>query len=345
MSLINQMLQDLEKREAPSGLAADLPAGVHSARPARLVRWRWPLLGVLGAFLAIALFWAGKRPVLPADMPASAVAQVQPPVLVETPTPPAVPEVLPPVVEVPSAPPARQRKAEPASQYKEKTALRPSRAAQPAAAPKPVAEHPVARPKAGTVTKTAPFNEAEERAEQNYRKALAAYGLGRTSESLALSRQALVDYPEHHSARQLLLKQLVEQGASDQARALLRDGIKLDPLQLSWSMALARLELGKGDVAAARQVLDQALPQAAANADFQSLAGAVAQRQGRPGEAADFYRTALRLKPTDGRSWVGLALALEAEGHQPEASEAFRRALTCEGLPPELQALAQRKLR
>ncbi|MFZ2268437.1 MAG: tetratricopeptide repeat protein [Azonexus sp.] len=342
MSLINQMLQDLEKREGEPGLAADLPAGVHSARPARLVRWRWPLVAVIAGGLIALFFWAGKSLSPPAEKPVPA----QPPVIAEAPLPPTVPEALSPAVEAPpAAPVASLHKPEPARQPKEKAAPRPSRAPQAAAAAKPAVVPPPARPKSGTVAKTSPFDEAEERAEQNYRKALAAYGQGRTTESLAQARQALVDFPAHHSARQLLLKQLVEQGANDQARALLRDGIRLDPSQLSWSMSLARLELGKGDVAAARQALDPALPQAAANADFQSLAGAVAQRQGRANEAADFYRAALRLKPADGRSWVGLALALEAEGHQPEASEAFRRALASQGLPPELQALAQRKLR
>lgn len=62
-------------------------------------------------------------------------------------------------------------------------------------------------------------------------------------------------------------------------------------------------------------------------ADFHSLAGAVAQRQGKPGDAAEFYRGALRLKPAEGRNWIGLAMALEADGHAPEAREAYRR--TC----------------
>ena len=51
---------------------------------------------------------------------------------------------------------------------------------------------------------------------------------------------------------------------------------------------------------------------------------------------------ALRLKPGDGRAWVGLALSLEAEGHAPEAKEAFKRALATDSLSGELQALAER---
>jgi MSHA biogenesis protein MshN len=184
------------------------------------------------------------------------------------------------------------------------------------------------------------------RAEESYRAALNAYSQGRTTESLAQARQALVDDPAHLGARQLLLRQLVEQRATDQARNVAREGLQVHPEQVGWASVLARLEMEKGDLAAARQVIDQTLPRAGNSADFHSLAAAVAQRQGKPGEAAEFYRGALRLKPAEGRNWIGLGIALEAEGHVPEAREAFRRALQQgEGLSPDLQALAERKLR
>ena len=162
---------------------------------------------------------------------------------------------------------------------------------------------------------------------------------------MTLARKALEDAPGHIGARQLLVRQLLEQRANDQARAELKAGLQQRPAQLNWATWLTRLELERGNVEAARATVDQGLPHAEGQADFYALAGAVAQRQGKPGDAADFYRNALRLKPAEGRSWVGLGLALEAEGHAPEAREAFRRALAQEGLNPELTALAQRKLR
>jgi MSHA biogenesis protein MshN len=115
--------------------------------------------------------------------------------------------------------------------------------------------------------------------------------------------------------------------------------------QLQWATYLTRLELDRNDSQAARQVVDSVLPQAANNADFQSLAGAVAQRQGKPAESAEFYRQALALRANDARAWIGLGVALDAEGHKPEAREAYRRALSVDGLSPELEAIAQRKLR
>lgn len=339
MSLINQMLQDLEKRESEPGSGGELPAGVHSAAntlPASR-RWLWMLAAGLAAIAGVLLLPAKKTAAPPAPPPVAAA------LLPAEPVPVSVPETTPPV-----ALPQETTKAEPTNRapVAPKAHPAPERKRQPASQPKPAAIPPApAHQKAGGVAKTAPLNEAQARAEQNYRNALNAYGQGRASESMALARQVLVDDPGHHSARQLLLKQMLEHGEREPARALLREGLRQDSGQVSWSLLLARLELERGDLAAARLAVDQAAPQAANHADFQSLAGAIAQRQGRPDDSAEFYRNALRLKPADGRAWVGLAIALEAQGHQPEAREAFRRALDTEGLSPELQALAQRKQR
>lgn len=341
MSLINQMLQDLEKRDGAADGSGALPQGVHAAAVARTSkRSLLPWLGVLLVAVVGMVIWLGER------KPAGPEAQIA---AANFPAPP-------PLVETPPAPPA-------SADIGQNSALTAAAPATPAVAPKErpaarVAEKPRAnapstpprertRPaKPEAVSKSSPLDEAAMRAEQRYRDALNAYSQGRTTESLAQARQALTDDPAHLGARQLLLRQLVQQRANDQARTVAREGLQVHPAQIGWASVLTRLEMERGDLGAARRVIDDTLPRAASSADFHSLAGAVAQRQGKPGDAAEFYRGALRLKPAEGRNWIGLAMALEADGHAPEAREAFRRALqTGDALSPELQALAERKLR
>jgi MSHA biogenesis protein MshN len=197
----------------------------------------------------------------------------------------------------------------------------------------------------GNISKSATVSEPSAQAEQAYREAVAAFSQGRTAESQADAQRALALDSRHIGARQLLIRQLIEQGATDQARSVLKEGTQLQPGQVTWATWLVRLELDRGDTTAARQAIDNALPRASGNSQFQALAGAVAQRQGNAEDAAGFYRRALMLKPDDGRSWIGLGVALEAQGHGPESREAFRRALASESLPPDLEALAQRKIR
>lgn len=355
MSLINQMLQDLEKRQGGSESGGQLPQGVHSAKaslPGRRKQWLMAL-GVLVLLIAATLGFK-FRPV--ETVSPLVVAEVAPP-----PLPPLVPAPLAPP-EVPATsmavPAASQPMAEPSARVvstanskaearKEARARRAEAAAERRNARKnkeKAANISSGKPSGKVLAvKSAPVDEAQERAESFYRDALAAFNQGRSAETQQAAKRALAEMPGHVGARQLLVRHLMEQRANDQARMELREGLQHQPGQMLWSTLLVRLELERGDVPAARQAVDRALPYAEQQADFQSLAGAVAQRQGKPGDAADFYRAALRIKPADGRSWVGLGMSLEAEGHAPEAKEAFRRALNTDSLSPELQSLAQRK--
>ncbi|TXI74767.1 MAG: hypothetical protein E6Q42_11100 [Dechloromonas sp.] len=341
MSLINQMLQDLEKRDGAADGSGALPQGVHAASVAPTPKRRLlPWLGVVLVAVVGMVIWLGERKPAGPETQIAAANFPAPPPLVETPPAPHAPADIGQNSALTAAEPAT-----PAVPPKEKPAAR--------VAEKPRANAPSSPPRERTrpakpeaVSKSSPLDEAAMRAEQRYRDALNAYSQGRTTESLAQARQALTDDPAHLGARQLLLRQLVEQRANDQARTVAREGLQVHPAQIGWASVLTRLEMERGDLGAARRVIDDTLPRAASSADFHSLAGAVAQRQGKPGDAAEFYRGALRLKPAEGRNWIGLAMALEADGHAPEAREAFRRALqTGDTLSPELQALAERKLR
>lgn len=367
MSLINRMLQDLESRQGGAVKDNALPAGVAASAPEQPKRLRLrgvALLVLLGAAAGAGYFVRMSPAEPPMPSPLLSTIDVLPPARViplpEEPVVPAPLEAAPSVAEpvaaapaipaaapVTSAPPPVATK--PAARPAKKapvTEKRPMSRAQPAihtaSARQAVAEQAERTP---VMARKSPDGEAQERAEKLFQNSLNAYAQGRTTESLAQVRQALGEYAGHLGARQLLLRQLVEQGANDQARGILRDGLLIHPAQISWISLLARLELERGDMPAARQVIDRAMPLAGGNADFLSLAAAIAMRQGKSGEAAEFYRNALRQKSSEGRNWVGLGLALEAEGNSTEAKEAFRRALGTENLTPELRELAQRKQR
>ena len=361
MSLINQMLQDLEKRQ-PDGGAEMMPSGVTPAttvQPAS--RWRWiaaggalTVLAVLGlrqlpdkgadtAKMPVVAASTANNPVAPAQIPTPAV--VEPPK--SEPAPVAVAEPAPKASSAAQAAEKKEsrkerRKRERLERAERKKALA-AETARAGEGNKPVAGQSRA-PADGRIVRADRAAGAEQ-AEVIYQQAADAFGQGRIGDSVDKARQVLALDPGHTAARQLLAKQLLEQRRLEEARTVLREGAQRQPAQLQWSTLLTRLELERGDVAAARQAVDQALPHGAGNPDFLALAGAVAQRQSKPGEAADFYRRALQLKPAEGRSWVGLGLALEADGHRPEAREAFRRALATETLNPDLSELAERKSR
>ncbi|MRR09558.1 tetratricopeptide repeat protein [bacterium] len=186
---------------------------------------------------------------------------------------------------------------------------------------------------------------SNEQAEAAYRRAAAANRQGRGSEAVDALREALKADPRHVSARQLLLSMLVERKQLDDASALLREGLELLPQQSAWAMALARIEVEKGQLPQAWETLQRTLPQAENNADYRGFAGALLQRLQRPKEAIPHYQSAVRLKPAESRWWLGLGLALEADGRAAEARDAFQKAQAAGNLGTEGAALVEQKLR
>ena len=385
MSLINKMLQDLDARGVDNRLPNDvrpLPVPRRSRLPliggslallllaVGVAVHQLNLMQPFSASLPVAATAitpvVAVAPVAPPPVPPQALATVAP--LAETPVPEApAPE---PVVAAPANdtvrleinPRARPApsKAAPAEKKTVEKPLKPSavdggeRAAetrrQPKARPQPsAADHapPVVgkSAKESTIERSDALGSPRARAESEYRKAFDAVNQGRVVEAVDGLNRALRDDPLHTGARQLLVKLLLEAKRADEALLALRDGLQGQPAQLGWAMTLARLQVDRGDLAGAWQTLDFSLPAAAQNADYQGFAGHLLQRLGRQREAAACYQTATRLAPGDGRWWLGLGLAMEAEGRVSEAREAFLRAKQSSNLNSALSALVEQKLR
>ena len=272
----------------------------------------------------------------------------------ETKRPAATPRAMPPL----AAPAEKQSaiaavKPPDADSESKPTRLRPPATEKPSAAsPKAPDAAPPASPSAhGKGVKPPAIERAEaagsprERAEADYRKAIVALNQGRSDEAVDGLRKALRDDAMHVGARQLLVRLLLEAKRNDDAAQVLQDGLQGQPAQLGWAMTLARLQVDRGDLAGAWQTLDFSLPAAGHSADYQGFAAHVLQRLGRPREAVVHYLNAARLAPGDGRWWLGLGLALEAEGQTGEAREAFLRAKQSGNLSSALSALVEQKLR
>jgi len=195
------------------------------------------------------------------------------------------------------------------------------------------------------IERTPAAGSPHDRAESDYRKAIAAVNQGRVSEAMDSLRSALHQDSLHVASRQLLVKLLLEAGNQDEAIRMLRDGIAGQPAQLGWAMSLARLQVDRGELNEAWKALEHSLPAAGNSPDYLGFAANVLQRLGRHDEAADQYRKAARIAPADGRWWLGLGWSLDAQGQTTEAREAFLRARQSGNLSPELLTLIDQKLR
>jgi MSHA biogenesis protein MshN len=186
---------------------------------------------------------------------------------------------------------------------------------------------------------------ASEVAENEYRKAMADVRRGATGDGIAGLRRALLSEPRFNVARQALLSLLVEGQQWADAQTVCSEGLALDPRQSSWAMLLARLQLERGDQAGAAATLAQYAGGADRNADYQAFHALLLNRLQKPKEAAERYRAAVALRPTEGRWWYGLGMALEADQRPDESRQAFQKAREAGNLPADLASAVEQKLR
>lgn len=105
-----------------------------------------------------------------------------------------------------------------------------------------------------------------------------------------------------------------------------------------------RLQAARGETAAAIATLQDGLGGRGVNADYHALLAGLLVRLDRHGEAQRHYERALESRPDQGAWWMGLGIALDAQGKKDEARKAFTRALSLANLPDNLVAFVRGKL-
>ncbi len=381
MSLINQMLQDLESRRATLSGDSGMPHEIRSL-PSQRASLPWiKLLG--GAALALltgaGAWWfsaEGRERAVPAPAPlpiatapvAAPVPQEAPSVIVPAPLPalpPAAPsqaaaqvqqapEVAVDVDKAPaSTPPARTEPVRQPLPPARKESTSPPKPPEDKRAGLKVAttlgQVPMPASAAATdetrIEKKMRMSSPRERAENEYRRALGLLNQGRVQDGIAVLRGALSEDAGHVGSRLALFGLLIEQQRLDEAQALLQEALARDPAQPQLAARLARLQLERGDAKGAEETLGRAAPAADGNAEFRGFRAAVLQRLTFHKEAVTEYQAALRMAPQAGVWWMGLGISLEAMGKQPEARDAYQRAKATGVLSVELAAFVEQKLR
>jgi MSHA biogenesis protein MshN len=363
MSVINQMLRDLDRRHAIAGAEGDAPpkhVRTVSSSPERTGGHEW-FWRIVGALILVALAWTGwvawqlrpREPVV-TDLAFKAAAEKKSTRKIAA--APVAPKPAP-TAKLP-APPAAEAKAP--EGLKLADAIRspiPEPAAPPpapAAKPEPVKPAPVAEAKKPAPTVIPPQGRVERRdristprelAERDFRRAVQLLKQGRASEAEDAFGQALAQDAAHRGARQALVAMEIERGRLDSARRLLQEGLAIDPAQPDFALTLARILVERGDLNAALAALDRSASVAGGNSDFHLLRGTVLQRLARHREAVDAYRAAVGVHAATPQAWIGLGISLEALQQRGEAADAFRHALAAGPISDELRSFAEQRMR
>lgn len=372
MSLINKMLQDLDARGSQAG---SMP---HSEIKPVMASERLPLmqiaLGVTVVVIAMAIaafFWLkGRAPGPMSNAPAvltaappkpAAPVQAAGPAPVSAPAPSPAPAPVAETVSEPEvasqapddSPDAKVVSAAPAPAPKAPVVMaaapEPERLSPPAprALPAPRDSDDTPLPE---VQRQAPAVQVgvgrdmtvAQRAESQYRSAMAALDQGRVTSAIDGLEATLKLNPRHDAARQSLVALLIEAGRSDEAMRQLEQGLAADAGQPALAMLLARMQVERG--ASGVATLMRTLPAAQGNADYHAFLAGVLQRDNRHREAVEQYRAALVRVPDQGVWLMGLGISLQAEKRDAEALAAFQRAKMSGMLTPQLMNFVQGKI-
>lgn len=347
MSVINQMLQELEQRRADAGTSAAQVRAVAGQRRRKSAQWVVLAVSAVAIVAALGYWFLGRQEI---KMPAPLPVQVSVPPEAPQQQPEKMPQVLqlagelghlPAVIVPPSSQPAPS----PRPQATETALVAPVVESSPMPAAETSKPAKAAEPRQPVeINKEVKQTSPQQRAENAYRMAYASLQQGRMGEAEESLRQALQFEPRHAAARQALAALLVEAKQLGRAEQLLQQGLELQPGHPGYAMTLARLQVERGDVAAALATL-QRNPPSGENAEYHGFMAALLQRSERHKEAIEQYQIALHSNPGAGPWLLGLGISLQADNQPARAAEVFRRAKSSATLSPELQAFAEQRLK
>jgi MSHA biogenesis protein MshN len=366
MSVINQLLLDLERRRAGPAERAALPIHVRALPEDGGIDWGWVAGGAAIACAAIATGWfvfAGSEPgpamsTFPAPRSGAETTIER---VVSASAGVAGPQTEERIESLLLEPPAARMTLELSSVPVEAVAVlsEPQRSAatRTAAAPRAEPSQAAGSDTAKSAKKTTgaatgrPEIRKQERpptarelADNEYRQAGGMLQQGLVAEAQAGFQAALSYLPEHQGARQGLVGLLIKAGQFAEAERLLQEGLRLAPEQSGFTVTLSRLQVDRGDNAQAITTMQDGQRYAQGSPDYAAYLAALLQRQGRHEEAIEQFRSALRVKPAAGVWWIGLGMSLQALKRNAEAQDAYLRA-RANGLHPELAAFAEQRLK
>ncbi|RMH38659.1 MAG: tetratricopeptide repeat protein [Gammaproteobacteria bacterium] len=161
----------------------------------------------------------------------------------------------------------------------------------------------------------------------------------------ALLREALQLKPDLLGARIELVAYLVAHQRLDEAEAVVDEGLSIVPSAAVLREWKARFLMGRGDVQNAWKWLAASMPQPFAEyISFYGLKAALAARLEKPALAASLYQKLVEVQPKEARWWLGLGLAHERLQQSRAAIQAYEKALAAQGLTPKSRAFVLQQL-
>ena len=306
MSLIHDVLNDLDRRQARNAAGSEIPTALQAPRPRSLPRWG-ALILLGGGFLVVsAVFWWFYLPTSSETAPrkASVRAMPAPVAVVQTAAAPHNQTMAP---TRSSAPPPLQRMATSSIDTPSGALLHaPSRTKY---------NHPVRREVSSPASEHIPEFSIPKR----YTRAAKVYSgtqvpLTRPQRQVVRS-DAISDSIAWEDDKLRLAKRLWQRGETAEALESLRESLRRSPNNVSLTLLEARLLAAQQQPAQALSLLRHLQPAPTDNADYFGMLGTLAQQQGDLPLAENAYARALTIAPDNLRWKTGMGITLALTGN------------------------------
>lgn len=128
------------------------------------------------------------------------------------------------------------------------------------------------------------------------------------------------------------------------AESLLTKSLNNYPNKFEFVLLQARIEFDEGKTKKAIALLEQYSPNLAEYPEYYAFLSALYQRNDQASLAVKLYQQLLELNPEKSIWWLGLATSLELLGKHNEAIVAYQQAYQTNGLTPVLKAFVETKI-
>jgi len=170
-----------------------------------------------------------------------------------------------------------------------------------------------------------PLN-SKQLAEIAYQKGYRYLQQGRLRQGKEYLREALLLYIPHIKAREMLAGIYIKSGHFINAAELLSEGVKITPEYPLFAKLYARVLLEQNNPKLAIKVLERGSANMAQEPDYYALLAATYQRVKNHKKAIEIYLQLVKINSAASVWWLGLAISLEKSGKNKEALEAYQRA-------------------
>lgn len=295
MSLINQVLKDVEKRRRKTQLTKQNEvAGIFSNNSNR--SYKWQIISAVFVFflIIIAAWWIWSQHNAKANVKTHQMPPKQMTAAAHLPKAASIPKMQHAVEKIKLPPPKIESV--------------------------PKVQH--------AMTKVKLPQTQEQLTILHYQQAMQAVGQGRYGDAINMLTNLVKAAPYYLLAREQLVTLLIKQNRTAQAQQWLMRGLKQRPDYVPFVELDARILLVNGQTEKALDVLQTISPQITQYPEYYVILADVQQQLGNAVVAASIYEKLLHYDPSNSYWWMGLGISLEKSGQKNLALTAYSKALS-----------------